>query len=104
MKEELGQVEQILEELETIAEWGQEVWKDRGSETPARGAPADSKWKGRASSEVLGRGEALASEAERIILDSLVAAAVRLHPEGGGARARSGGEGGSRGGGEWWTS
>ena len=84
MKEELGQVEQTLEELESIAEWGHEVWKERGSETPARGAPADSKWEGRPSSEVLGRGEALASEAERIILDSLVAAAVRLHPAGGG--------------------
>ena len=94
-KEELGLAEQALEELEAIAEWGHEVWKERGSATPARGAPADSKWEGRASSEVLGRGKALASEAERIILDSLVAAAGRLHPAGGGRSRqvrRGGGE------------
>jgi hypothetical protein len=104
-KEELGQAEQALEKQEAIAEWGHEVWKERGSATPARGAPVDSKCEGRASSEVLGRSEALASEAERIILDSLVAAAGRLHPAGGrGARGRSGGAVGSRVGEGQWTS
>jgi hypothetical protein len=81
---EIAPAEQELEELEAVAGWGQEVWRKRGLMTPAKGAPEGSEWEGRASSDVLGRCKFLASEAESIILGSLVAAAGRLHPAGDG--------------------
>ncbi len=77
---------QAVEELEAIlvAVWGQELWRERGLLTPAKGAPEGSEWEGLTCQDVLSKCEDLASEAEGVILGSLVAAAGRLHPAGGG--------------------
>ena len=52
---------QVVEELEAIAVWGQELWRERGLLTTIKGAPEGSEWEGLANKDVLSKCEAHAA-------------------------------------------